>query len=447
MHLRVLHISTSDIIGGAARAAYRLHRGLLQVGIPSSMLVASKFADDESVIVPHRSRRLDLRLRRVVRRRLTSMTERRITRSLRAGLECFSTARSGYIGCWKGISRDVSVINLHWTAGFIDYPSFFGALPPDRALVWTLHDIHAFTGGCHYAGPCEAFSMRCGSCPQLDSTREWDDSRRTFNIKARAYARLNADRAAVVAPSTWIADGARRSTLLGRFQVEHIPYGLDLDVFYPRDRDAARKSFGFHAHERVILFVSDYLNNHRKGLDLLLSAIEGIEAKQNLVLLLVGRGPVPKVALRSVYFGRLESDLILSLAYNIADVFVIPSREEQFGQTAAEATACGCPVVGFAIGGVTDIVEQARTGFLAPPFDIRQLRDGIETAMVRRDAFSAACRARAERLFGLETQARGYKKLYLSLLERCARSNSTCLENITAFFTHSNARTGTRSSG
>jgi glycosyltransferase involved in cell wall biosynthesis len=221
---------------------------------------------------------------------------------------------------------------------------------------------------------------------------------------------------------------------LGRFQVEHIPYGLDLDVFCPRDRDAVRNSFGFQAHERVILFVSDYLNNHRKGLDLLLSAIEGIEAKQDLVLLLVGGGLMPKGnAIRSVHFGRVESDLILSLVYNIADVFVIPSREEQFGQTAAEATACGCPVVGFAVGGVTDIVEETRTGFLVPPFNIRELRDGIETVMVRRDVFSAACRARAERLFGRETQALGYKKLYLSLLERCARSSSTRpRENITA---------------
>jgi glycosyltransferase involved in cell wall biosynthesis len=399
------------------------------------MLVANKFADDESVILPHRSRRrLDLRLRRLVRRRITSISERRITRSLKAGQECFSTARSGYIGCWEGIGRDVSVVNLHWTAGFMDYPSFFGALPPDKPLVWTLHDIHPFTGGCHYAGPCEGFSKRCGSCPQLDSTREWDESRRTFNVKARAYAQLNADRAAVVAPSTWVADSARRSTLLGRFQVEHIPYGLELDVFCPRDRDAARKSFGFQAHERVILFVSDYLNNYRKGLDLLLSAIEGIGAKQDLVLLLVGGGVMPKVnTIRSVHFGRVESDLILSLAYNIADVFVIPSREEQFGQTAAEATACGCPVVGFAVGGVTDIVEETRTGFLVPPFNIRELRDGIETVMVRRDVFSAACRARAERLFGRETQALGYKKLYLNLLERCARSSSTIpRENITA---------------
>ena len=424
MHLPVLHISTNDTIGGAARAAYRLHCGLRHVGVPSRMLVANKLADDESVILPHRSRRLDLRLRRLVRRQLTSLSERRIARSLQGGREFFSTARSGYIGCLEGMIRDVSVVNLHWTAGFMDYPSFFAALPRDKPLVWTLHDVHPFTGGCHYAGPCERFAMRCGSCPQLESEQEWDDSRRTFNVKARAYAQLNADRTAIVAPSAWVAGEAQRSALLGRFRIERIPHGLDLDVFYPRDRDAARRSFGFQADQRAILFISDYLNNHRKGLDLLLSAIEGIEAKQDIVLLLVGSGVMPKInAIRSIHFGRIESDLFLSLLYNIADVFVIPSREEQFGQTAAEATACGCPVVGFGVGGVSDIVDEPRTGLLAAPFDIRQLREGIETVIVRRDAFSTACRARAERLFGLDIQARAYTKLYLSLLQSCATSN------------------------
>src|SRR5207249_1900135 len=108
MDLRVLHISTNDTIGGAARAAYRLHCGLRHVGVGSRMLVANKLADDESVILPHRSRRLDLRLRRLVGRQLTLITERRIARSLQAGREFFSAARSGYIGCWNE-TRDLSV--------------------------------------------------------------------------------------------------------------------------------------------------------------------------------------------------------------------------------------------------------------------------------------------------------------------------------------------------
>jgi glycosyltransferase involved in cell wall biosynthesis len=160
------------------------------------------------------------------------------------------------------------------------------------------------------------------------------------------------------------------------------------------------------------------LHSRRKGLDLLLSAIESITSKANVVLASVGDGALPDVGgIRRLHLGLIESDRLLSLIYNIADVLVIPSREDNLPQTAVEAIACGCPVVAFSIGGLPDIVEEGRTGFLAGPFDIHQLREAIEVALARRDALSAACRLRAERLFGLEAQASAYGRLYLELLE------------------------------
>jgi glycosyltransferase involved in cell wall biosynthesis len=419
MQLQVLHISTRDGVGGAAQAAYRLHKGLLQTGIVSRMLVADKSTDDENVSVANLPRRLDHRLRRFTRRKLISADRRRINLSLKPGSEFFSAARTGYIGFWGAALRNASVVNLHWVAEFLDYPSFFNTLPSGKPLVWTLHDLNPFTGGCHYTSSCEKFTNHCGACPQLQSPSEGDISHRTFDIKANAYTRLDRDQVVIVGPSAWVAREVRRSALLGRFRVEHIPYGLDLEEFRPRDRETARKCFDIRGQDRVILFVSDYLHNHRKGLDLLLSALEGIDAQDNLILFSVGTGIASETdKIRWLHLGRLNSDLILSLLYNIADVFVIPSREEQFGQTAAEAIACGCPVVGFAVGGVPDIVEERRTGFLAAPFDIRQLRDAIQVAIAHRDELSAACRARAERLFGLDAQAKAYTQVYSTLLAR-----------------------------
>lgn len=412
-NLRILHVSANDITGGAARAAYRLHRSLLQAGVTSRMLVANKRADDESIFLPSLSHRLARRLRRLVQRQLISIDERRIIRLRQRGSELFSTARSSYIDCWDGALSNASVIHLHWVAGFVDYPSFFAALPPDKPLVLTLHDVNPMTGCCHYAGTCDRFTKRCGACPQLSSGRDRDPSRRAFDVKAEAYRCLASDRVVLAAPSTWIAGEARRSALLGGFRVEHIPNGLDLDVFRPCEREEVRRAFGIRDEERVILFVSDSLHNPRKGLDLLLSAVESIQGKANLLLASVGNGTLPEVGgIRRVHFGRIDSDSLLALIYNIADVFALPSREDNLPQTGVEAIACGCPVVGFAVGGIPDIIEEGRTGFLAAPFNIRQLRDAIEVAIVDRDAFSAACRLRAEHLFSLERQAKAYQNLY-----------------------------------
>lgn len=419
--MQVLHISTCDNSGGAERAAYRLHRALLQTGIASGMLVSDKRSDDERVVMPNHSRRIDHRLRRFSRRKLIAIEERRIAKSRQPESEYFSSARTAFTEIWRNIGARASVLNLHMVARFVDYSSFFAALPRGMPFVWTLHDINAFTGGCHYSNRCDKFVSRCGACPQLGSTREYDISRRAFNLKSRAFGNLDVDRASFVAPSAWMAGEARRSALLGQFRIEHIPNGLDLDIFRPVDRNAARTSFGIQVHERVILFVSHFLDSHRKGLDLFLSAVGALKDKSNVVLISVGNGYAPKVdGMRTIHLGRVYSDLVLSLAYNVADVFVIPSREENLALTATEAIACGCPVVGFAVGGMPDIVEDGRTGFLAAPLDVLQLKGAIEAAIARRDELSAACRTRAERLFSLETQARAYTKLYLELQTRPA---------------------------
>jgi glycosyltransferase involved in cell wall biosynthesis len=201
-------------------------------------------------------------------------------------------------------------------------------------------------------------------------------------------------------------------------RIEQIPLGLDLNIFRPNDREACRQAMNIQRDDRVVLFICQSLENRRKGLDLLLSAVEAIEPKSSLVLMSIGIGSLPQIGdIRCLNLGTIESDHLLSLVYNVADVFVIPSREENLALTALEATACGCPAVGFSIGGLPDIIEDGRTGYLAAPFEIRQLRDAIEAAIRCRDNLSPACRSRAEALFSLETQAQAYQRLYSDMLK------------------------------
>lgn len=385
------------------------------------MLVANKRSDDETIDTPTLTKRFDQRLWRRLRRPSIEREQRHIRASRISNAEFYSAARSVYHGISPDVLQDADVINLHWVAGFLDWPSFFEMIPPGKPLVWTLHDIAPFAGGCHYSGACEGFVNNCGACPQLASTREDDLSRDTFKIRSQAYARLHPESMVIAAPSRWIAAEAARSALFGKFCVQHISYGLDLKVFQPSGRQA-RTAFGLSDSDRVILFVCDDFSNHRKGMDLLLAAIEGMERRDDRVLISVGNGTLPTIdGIRVLHFGRIESEELLSVVYGLADVFVIPSREDNLPQTAVEAIACGCPVAGFAIGGIPDIVEHGHNGYLAKPFDIRELRACIETTIERRNELSPAARLRAERLFGLETQARAYQNLYEGLVRNPAQ--------------------------
>jgi glycosyltransferase involved in cell wall biosynthesis len=240
--------------------------------------------------------------------------------------------------------------------------------------------------------------------------------------KREALARLRPARLRIVADSHWLEAEARRSTLLGGFPARTIHYGLDTEVFAPRNRSCARAVLGIPEDAKVVLFAAEVLTNHRKGFALLADALSGLANFPGLFLLSLGRGEatVPGSA-PHLHLGYLRDDRWLSLVYSAADVFVIPSLQEAFGQTALEAMACGVPVVGFAVGGIRDMVRPQETGFLAPAGDVPALRAAIaealgDTAACQR--MSAACRQLVVEEFPLELQARRYGELYKTILQQ-----------------------------
>lgn len=414
--MRVLHVSTSDVRGGASRAAYRLHDGLRRLGHESSMLVWDRASTDPSVHAFVPSTRLVDRVARRVR-------QRRIVADLRAvrggGHELFTHYQSQFGAEVARQLPECDVLHLHWTSGILDYPLFFRDLPPGVPVVWTLHDMNPFTGGCHYDQGCGGYIRACGSCPQLASGVESDLSRQVWQGKREALSRLGDRPVHVVADSAWLAEEARRSSLLGAFPVSTIYYGLDTGVFAPRGRSEARQALGIPEDARVVLFVADSVEDRRKGLSHLLDALEGMAGFPDLLLVSIGRGePAVREGGRHLHLGRVDDDFRLSLVYSAADVFVIPSLQEAFGQTALEAVSCGTPVVGFAAGGIPEIVRPGVTGALAPPGDNAALREAIVGILRDPEAaarLSESCRRVALEGHGLERQARQYLDLYTRL--------------------------------
>ncbi|MCX8045145.1 MAG: glycosyltransferase, partial [Desulfobacterota bacterium] len=408
-------ISTSDS-GGAGKAAYRLHLGLEAAGIRSTMHVASKKSANNNVHLipgidpagaPLHKKRNDVLAARYPRRP--------------RGLEIFTLAESDVR--LEGI-KDIAhadIVHLHWVADLLDYCHVAQVLQ-GKKIVWTLHDMNPFTGGCHYAGECRRYLKSCGACPQLGSESGDDLSREGWLRKNEAYKNLDIT---VVAPSRWLAVCAQESALLGRFPVHVIPNGFPLDVFRPYSKDTVRTALNIDAKAKVVLFGADIIDKERKGFGFLLRALDILAQPKGLhdiVLAYFGRLPGPLTATLpypAVAFGEVNDEHRLAMIYSGADVFVLPTLEDNLPNTVMEAMACGTPVVGFDVGGVPDMIDEKKTGCLVPPRDTQGLADAIAWVLEHHNGagLSKNCREKALS-FSLERQASAYHALYKQLLSK-----------------------------
>ncbi len=418
--MKIVHISTEDINGGAALAAYRLHRGLQRVGYESTMFVAKRSSCDPTVVAFAPPTDFASRVRRRLRREGIARDFGHYRASRPAGYELFSDDRSCHGGTILGQLPPCDVINLHWIAGFVDYEGFFNTMPHGTPIVWRLADMNAFTGGCHYDDDCGRLINGCGACPQLGSTDPEDLSRQVWKRKQSVFAALEVTRLHIVALSHWMLKLVKDSPLLSRFPVTLIPNGVDLEEFAPRDRRLAREVLGIPQGAQVVMFVSDYIVNRRKSFSLLSQALSGLMQVHNLFLVSVGNGKPPVAGpIPCLHMGHVNNDRWLSLIYSAADVFVISSLQDNQPNTVLESMACGTPVIGFAVGGISDMVLDGLTGLLVPPRDVDGLRVAISDLLrdpARLAGMRDHCRRIAVEEYSRELQVRRYSELYKSLV-------------------------------
>lgn len=417
---KVVHLSTIDMKGGAARSAYRLHQGLQRIGWPSTMFVMDKTCPDQTIVRFDPPQGIVGRVGTRMRRGAIARDFARYQASRPSGYEMFSDDRGPFPRAMVPQIPSCDVVNLHWVAGMLDYTSFFPQMTRTTPVVWTLHDMNAFTGGCHYDHRCGRFSGSCGACPQLGSHQEQDLSRAVWERKKRAIVAAKKGRLRIVTPSRWLAEEARKSSLLSEISVDVIPYGLDLDVFTPRDKAYSRDLLGIPQDARVVFFLADVVDNRRKGFSFLLEALPHC-AKRVEKLLLVSLGQQPPQADGSMpwlHLGSIHDDRLLSAVYSAADLFVLPSLQDNLANTVLEAMACGVPVVSFDAGGTPDMVRPGITGQLVPAFEVPVLASTIVELLNAPDVLktmSAHCRRVALEDYPLVLQAERYASLYQEL--------------------------------
>jgi glycosyltransferase involved in cell wall biosynthesis len=388
--------------GGAGYASKNLYMGLKALGVNVNYI-------SFETLNAHPGNRLQ-RLYRWWHVRKNVNRNYRYLKDAPAGFDYFTFSRTGYKDLKDHpLVKSADVINLHWISNLVDYKSFFPKLK--KPVIWTLHDVNPFTGGCHYTFGCDHFLKDCYDCMQLAERVKHFAARDNFNLKLDSLKSLTDDRTLVVSPSKWLKSLSEKSTMFKRYRHFHIPYGVETDKFKPYGKADCRKEFQIDENKFVILFVGTSLTEHRKGFDIILQLRDLM--KENTEVLFVAAGKSGDQDDGVLNLGYIEDKNTIACAYSAADVFLIPSREDNLPNTMLEALCCGTPVIGFKTGGIVDAITDGKNGFTVEKEDVAGIHGHILEMIADNNRFNRQqIAAEAAEKYKLSRQANAYKELF-----------------------------------
>lgn len=418
--MKITIVSTTDIRGGAAIAASRLFKTIHQYLPETRMLVQKKLGTSSFITELNQT---------FFRKAINSINFyfERISFIVRARSKNvwfdFSPSNFG-----RSISnlpeiKDAEIIHLHWVNhGFLSLRGIHGLAETGKKIVWTLHDMNTFTGGCHHSGLCDNYMKECGNCFFLKIPFKNDLSHRVYQRKLGLF---NRDRFCFIAVSNWMAEKARKSSLIGNCRIEVIPNPLDTEIFKPAEKNNIRRELGLPNDKFLILFGAANVTDKRKGFVYLMQALEEIiktrpEISQSFGLITFGKSGVienfPVMLFPQAY---LKDDQSVAMLYQAADMFITPTIEDNLPTTVMESLGCGTPVVAFNTGGIPDMIEHKVNGYLAEQKNIQDLISGILWVETHPeiDKIKANCRRKALENFALNVVAEKHFNLYRSLIK------------------------------
>jgi len=414
---RIVQVNTHDIIGGAERTSYDLHVSYRQRGLQPTLVVGGKYGTDADVFkVPFRD--ADWKPARTWRDRW-GLTEILYPTPV---LGCFE---------WPHL-RHADVVHIHNMHGHYWNSATLVPLGLQHPVVLTLHDEYTLSGDCCYTYGCERWMNSCGSCPQIGLERSAryalggrDLTRLNVQIKRAIFHTPRAYPLVVVAPSRWLAERARRSPNLRHLPVLCINYGIDLDYWQPLPQEQARRALGLPLGKTIGLLVATHLSDRRKGFDCALEAIRLLPENTNLLFVIVGHiteeAKARLAGLPVIATGFVSEKIKMLNLFSAADFTFALSRVDNLPYMCIESLACGRPVLGSAVGGIPEIVDDPLLGWLTPlPFEYRPIADLLEQIdreppEVRQGRF-AACRRSALARFSLPLMVERHVALYGELL-------------------------------
>ncbi len=407
--MKVVHLWNSDgpSGGGVANAMLRLHYGLIEKGIDSKILCDKNTTGDPNVFLLHKWRKLDL-----------------ISENIMHRLGLADIHRLSSLAIPKHpIFRQADIIHIHGLhSGFISY-LILPKLTKIKPTVMTLHDMWAMTGHCAINYDCMKWQTGCGKCPYPQVIPKIKRDSSAFQWKLKKYI-FGKSQLTLIAPCEYIAQRARKSPLTNKLPVERIHFGMDTNTYKPIDKTEIRKMIGIPKDKKVLMMASLDLNQHHKGADLLLQALEKLpdDIKQRCVIILLGfmgRAISDKLPIPAINVGYISEDRIKAIIYACADIFVHPTRADTLAQVILEALACGTPVVSFDIGGISALVKTNITGYLAEKENPDDLANGIKLLLENdelRNSVSQNARTMIVNEFPLEREIEEHIQIYENVL-------------------------------
>ncbi len=419
--MKISIISTYDNYGGASIAALRLHKGLRSLNQDSAMIVRFKNTNDPDVYtVLVKNKRMSLEDEIFKSMEYLAIDKNRTDLSN----TMLSLPYPGYDLSKASVIRVADIINLHWVAHFQSVESISSLLNLGKPVVWTLHDQNAFTGGCHYAAGCLKYRKDCRDCPQLKDNL-YQIPFQILNNKVKHWR----GNLTIVTPSRWLAKCARESKLFRGLRVETIPNSVETDELKPKDKKAAKKELRLNSEQVSLLFGALTGNEKRKGFHHMAQALRyclqnpGFKdlAKNGGIKILTFGPPqedLKELDIKIQAFGTISGNDKLATIYSAADLFVLPSLEDNLPNTMLESMACGTPLVSFKVGGMPDLIQNGVTGCMAPCFDSEKFGQLILDLVFnadKREQMGRNCRQTIEKNFKLKDQAAKYLELFNDL--------------------------------
>ena len=417
--MKIAIANTYEQTGGAAKAAYRLFRGLQDAGQKVDYLVRTRSGiADPHIVQMGAFNRSMLTVDKLIQRYYVTLNRTSVSNTP------FTITYAGVNTTLSKELHDADVINLHWIEKFLSLQSLQQILDLGKPIVWTLHDERPFTGGCHYTSGCEEFKTDCSNCIQLKYD-PYKVAKRNLEAKQELFENIDLT---IVTPSKWLAETARSSALFGNKRIKVIPNGIDTQVFRPLDKRKCKEEFGIDPSALVLQFGAQDTREKRKGFSSLIEAIHyamrnerfsKMAREGNIVVLCVGElsSDIEKLPMKSIATGYIDSDAKMVKLYNATDLFILPSLEDNLPNTMIETMACETPVVGYDSGGIGEVVDSSN-GRLVPTGESKQLAEVIIEFLfnekLRLECGNAA-RQLIEKRYKISHQVEGYLTLFKDL--------------------------------